>query len=101
SAAHEFPSAANGATHVVAEMIPGVGPVGVDARLAEERHGNLAVRRVGEPAVQRLQHHAQAPPGGLDARAAREPAAPVNTGEALERVEASAESLRLEDGIGH
>src|SRR3546814_20779973 len=43
-------------------MVARVAPIGLDARLAEQREGDIPLGRIGKPAVKGLQDQAQAPP---------------------------------------
>src|SRR3546814_1467901 len=62
AALHQPPAATDGAAHAVAQMVARVAPIGLDARLAEQREGDIPLGRIGKPAVKGLQDQAQAPP---------------------------------------
>jgi len=55
SAAHECAAPAKGTPHLIAKIISRVGPVGLDASSAEERYGDLAMRRSDTPSIEGLQ----------------------------------------------
>ena len=100
STAHERPSAADGAADMVAQVVARIAPVGLDARLAEERDGDVTIGRAVEPSVERLQHHAEPPPVRLDHPMVWKSAAPHNVGEAFERNETGSEMRGRKNGIG-
>src|SRR3546814_20355627 len=62
AALHQPPAATDGAAHAVAQMVARVAPIGLDARLAEQREGDIPLGRIGKPAGKGLQAHAEAPP---------------------------------------
>src|SRR3546814_12926474 len=55
AALHQPPAATDGAAHAVAQMVARVAPIGLDARLAEQREGDIPLGRIGKPAVKGLQ----------------------------------------------
>jgi len=61
SASHKGTAAAKRTPDLVAEMVAGVGPVGFDARPAEERTGDLSVRRSSKRPIEGLKDNAEAP----------------------------------------
>ena len=62
TALHEPTPAAHGPTHLIAEMVSRIAPVGFDSDRFKESTGDFALGHSGERAVKRLKH--KAPPTG-------------------------------------
>lgn len=90
----------DGAPHLVTQMTTRIGPVGLDTGLPEDRDGNVAVGRAGEPAIERPQDDAQPPP----ARFGRKVAGQQSPGgaeivQACKRLQAGLSLAPLKEGV--
>jgi len=76
-----------------------VGPIGFDTSLSDQRGGDVAIGRAGEPPIESLQDHAEASVTGVGLQAPGKTAERSKTVETLERAEACPDVLAIEDRI--